>query len=82
MSGDEVRKEIAKRKGALPSPGTVYPVLKHLAEGGLIEELHDNGKEKKYRLTKAGQRELKIATEKFVTLFCDMKKDFEHIKEV
>ncbi|MBI2653026.1 PadR family transcriptional regulator [Candidatus Woesearchaeota archaeon] len=73
MSGEELREELKKRKGTKPSPGTIYPVLKSLNEGGFIKEIKDSGKEKKYKLTKSGQKELRIATRKFCEIFYDMK---------
>jgi len=79
MSGEELRQELEKRKGSRPSPGTIYPVLKSLSENGLIKEIKDEGKEKKYELTKNGQQEMKIATRKFIAIFCDMKEDFTRL---
>ncbi|MBI2654385.1 PadR family transcriptional regulator [Candidatus Woesearchaeota archaeon] len=76
MSGEDIRKEMKKRKGAKPSPGTIYPVLKALSESGFIQEVKDSGKEKKYKLTKKGQKELKAATRKFCEIFYDMKEEF------
>jgi len=76
-SGEELRREIEKRKGKRPSPGTIYPVLKSLSEDGFIEEIKDSGKEKKYKLTKEGEKEIKIATKKFLETFCDLKEDFK-----
>src|SRR3989338_1485422 len=76
MSGEEIRKEIEKRKGAKPSPGTIYPVLKALRKSWLIQEVKDGGKEKKYRLTKKGQKELKLASRRFCEIFYDMKDEF------
>ena len=77
MSGEDIRQEIKKRKGAKPSPGTIYPVLKVLNESGFIKEIKDGGKEKKYKLTKKGQKELKAATKKFCEIFYDMKDEFQ-----
>ena len=76
MSGEDLRKELEKRKGSKPSPGTIYPVLKALREMRFIEEIKDKGKEKKYNITAEGKKELKIATRTFVTMFCDMKDEF------
>ena len=78
MSGEEIRQEIKKRKGKKPSSGTIYPVLKVLNENGFIQEIKDSGKEKKYKLTKAGEKEIKVATKKFLETFCDMKEEFEN----
>ena len=79
MSGEEIREELRRRKGSRPSPGTVYPVLKNLKTYGWIEEIKSKGKEKKYKITVKGKRELESATRKFVAIFCDMKEDFEKV---
>ena len=76
MSGEEIRKELEKRKGCKPSPGTIYPVLKDLNKKGLIIEIDDSGKNKKYKLTDKGKKEMDIATKKFIALFYDLKDDF------
>lgn len=70
MSGEDIRKEIEKRKGSKPSPGTIYPVLKSLSERKLITLIKGKGKEKKYKITNSGKREVKIAIDKFERLFC------------
>lgn len=77
MSGDEIRSELKERKGSMPSPGTIYPVLKSLSKSGFIEEISSKGKTKKYRLTKKGRKEIKVATKKFCELFYDMQDDFQ-----
>ena len=76
MSGEEIREELKERKGSKPSPGTVYPVLKSLNKSGFITEVKSSGKTKKYKLTKKGQKEIKIATKKFCELFYDMEDEF------
>ena len=76
MSGEDIREDLKKRRGTKPSSGTIYPVLKTLSQNGFIEEIKDSGKEKKYRLTKKGQKELGAATEKFCQIFYDMKDEF------
>ncbi len=76
MSGEEIRKEIMKRKGSKPSPGTIYPVLKFLSESGFINEIKGSSKMKKYKITPSGRKELKSATKKFCRIFCDMKGEF------
>ena len=84
MSGEDLRQELEKRRGSRPSPGTIYPVLKELHESGWIEEVKrrkdGSGKEKKYRITANGRKELNAATKRFVAIFCDMKGEFEKIK--
>ena len=72
MSGDDIRNELEKRKGTKPSPGTIYPCLKHMVSKGLIKECADCGKEKKYELTKEGKSVLTISTKRFVRMFGDM----------
>lgn len=76
MSGEEIRKEIMKRKGSKPSPGTIYPVLKFLSEGGFINEIKGSSKMKKYKISQSGRKELKLATEKFCQIFYDMQGEF------
>ncbi|MBI1935581.1 PadR family transcriptional regulator [Candidatus Woesearchaeota archaeon] len=78
MSGDEIREELKVRKGTMPSPGTIYPVLKSLSQSGFIQEIKGKGKTKKYRITKKGEKEIKIATRKFCAIFYDMKDDFRN----
>ena len=77
MSGKEISQDIKIRKGSKPSPGTIYPVLKFLSKAGFIEEIKSGSKMKKYRITKKGQKELKLATKKFCQIFYDMKGEFK-----
>ena len=76
MSGEDITREILKRKGSRPSPGTIYPVLKSLSKSGFIEGIKGTGKMKKYRITKKGCRELKLATKNFCRIFYDMEPEF------
>jgi len=76
ISGEEIRQELLKRRGNRPSPGTIYPVLKSLSEKGLIEEIKDGGREKKYKITRRGVKEVGIANVKFIEMFYDMKEEF------
>jgi len=76
VSGEDIRKELKKRRGTRPSPGTIYPALKSLSEAGFIRETGMGGKEKRYGLTVKGRKELAKATEKFCRLFYDMKEEF------
>ncbi len=69
MTGSEIAKELEKRKGHKPSPGTIYPALKELKEKGFLE----SDKEKRYSLTKKGEKELKSACYFFCRIFHDMK---------
>ncbi len=67
MNGVEISKELEKRKGNKPSPGTLYPALKELKERGLIE----CDKDKVYSLTKNGEKELNSACNAFHKIFYD-----------
>ena len=69
MTGAELAKELEKRKGSRPSPGTIYPLLKEMKEKGFVSS--DSGKS--YSLTKSGQRELKTASRSFCAIFYDIK---------
>jgi DNA-binding PadR family transcriptional regulator len=78
MKGAEITKELEKRKGSKPSPGTVYPALKELKEKGLIAA----DKNKTYSLTKKGEKELKAACSSFCQIFYDMKEMTNCCKKV
>ena len=71
MNGQEIAKELEKRRGEKPSPGTIYPALKHLKEEGLIQE-RKKGKAIIYTLTEEGKESLKIAKRKFCKIFVDV----------
>jgi PadR family transcriptional regulator PadR len=68
MTGAEIALELEKRKGRRPSPGTVYPVLKHLKDQGLLS-IDAN---KSYSLTDRGRRELKVHLDTFFKTFHDI----------
>jgi len=71
MYGQELAKEIGKRRGDKPNPGTIYPALKDLTGHGLIEwEL--KGRNTVYRLTPAGKESLFRALEYFERSFGDI----------
>lgn len=69
MNGSELAKELEKRKGSKPNPGTIYPALKELKEKGLIKA----DKNKTYSLTKNGEIEIQSACSFFCQIFYDMK---------
>lgn len=68
MTGTEIATELEKRKGTRPSPGTIYPVLKDLKDKGLLSV----DKNKRYSLTKRGEKELEIHIGTFFDTFCDI----------
>lgn len=71
MHGQEIADELEKRKGERPSPGTIYPALKMMLEGGFIRE-EKKGKTIVYSLTEEGKQSFKIAKQKFVRTFMDI----------
>ena len=71
MNGQEIAKEIEKRKGEKPSPGTIYPALKALREHKLIKE-NKQGKSISYTLTTEGKTSLKISKRHFCQVFSDI----------
>ncbi len=71
MHGQELASELGKRKGCKPSPGTIYPALKALKEGGLILEKKE-GKAITYSLTKEGKLVLSDAKKQFCKIFMDV----------
>lgn len=68
MNGAEIARELEKRKGTRPSPGTIYPALKELKEKGLIFV----DEHKMYSLTSAGEKELQSACDFFCKIFYDI----------
>ena len=68
MHGQEIARELEKRKGEKPSPGTIYPALKGLKEDGLIEE-EKKGKTIYYTLSKSGKAALRVAKGQFCRTF-------------
>jgi len=67
MTGAEIALELEKRKGRRPSPGTIYPVLKHLKDAGLLSI----DESKCYSLTKRGRKELEAHLNTFFQTFCN-----------
>ena len=60
MSGSELMEEIEKRTGWRPSPGSIYPLLAKLREGGFIKEVESEETGlKRFTLTEKGEELLK-----------------------
>jgi len=68
MYGQEIAKEIGKRRGEKPNPGTIYPALKDLTTRGLIRG-QMNGRNTVYELTSSGKTSLSVALEYFEHAF-------------
>jgi PadR family transcriptional regulator, regulatory protein PadR len=73
MSGAILTKEIEKRKGSSPSPGTIYPALKELKKKTYITEFIGDSKDKRYTLTSSGRDALDKDCKAFCSTFYDMK---------
>lgn len=71
MHGDELAKEIGKRRGEKPAAGTIYPALKDLKQKRLIKG-EKRGKTITYALTSDGKDEVKYAKIYFVRCFGDI----------
>jgi len=69
MNGAQIGRELEKRRGSKPSPGTIYPALKELKNTGLVTVDTD----KSYSLTSEGEDELISACKFFCQIFYDMK---------
>lgn len=72
MHGQELAKELEKRKGERPSPGTIYPALKALKAAGLIKESR-SGKAITYSLTQEGKTVLEESHRRFCRTFKDVR---------
>jgi len=76
MNGAGIGRELEKRRGTKPSPGTIYPALKELKNKGLIN-VDDN---KNYSLTPNGEKELKVACKYFCNIFYDVEEMLKFCK--
>jgi DNA-binding PadR family transcriptional regulator len=68
MYGQELAKEIGKRRGTKPNPGTIYPALRELSKRGLIESKKE-GRITIYRITEKGRKGIRTACEYFCRAF-------------
>lgn len=73
MSGEEIAREIEKRRGEKPKAGTIYPALKMLKKKGLIKGRKE-GKSVIYSLTGEGRRDVRHAMDYFCRAFGDIMK--------
>ena len=74
MTGAEITQELERRKGHRPSPGTIYPVLKDLANKNFLNVDDD----KKYSLSEKGKQELDKNLNFFFDTFCDIEEMRTH----
>jgi len=71
MHGEEIAKELEKRRGEKPKAGTIYPCLKELKRKKLISG-EEKGKTIIYSLTPQGKSSAKQAREYFIRCFGDI----------
>lgn len=74
MNGQEIAEKIALRRGTKPTPGTIYPALKELKKGGLIEG-EKVGRQIVYHLTLEGEKGLAESSRYFLQAFGDIAED-------
>jgi DNA-binding PadR family transcriptional regulator len=72
MRGCDISRELKKRRGTEPSPGTLYPVLRELKS----RELLSSDRKKRYSLTEKGEKELLSALHYFSKIFFDVDEMF------
>lgn len=71
MHGEELAKELEKRRGEKPKAGTIYPALKDMKEKGMIKG-EKKGKIIIYSLTIKGKKDVKHAMNYFCRCFGDI----------
>jgi len=80
MSGEDIVKEIERRRGKRPSPGTIYPILKIYVKNGWIREVPGCTKIKLYKITPKGKKEIHTATKHIIMMFSEFTDDFRKCK--
>jgi len=72
--GQEVAKELSKRRGGKPNPGTLYPALKELEAKGMVVS-RSLGRKRYYCLTDEGRKELETACRYFCQAFGEIVRE-------
>ena len=73
--GQQIAKEIERRKGSKPTPGTIYPALKELKRKGLISS-EKKGRMVVYTITPKGRRALDGARRRICAMFGDIIREY------
>ena len=68
MNGQQLSEELRKRRGAKPTPGTIYPALKEHRVNGLVE-MERKGRRTIYTLSEEGEKGLEKACRYFCSAF-------------
>ncbi|MBC8501001.1 MAG: helix-turn-helix transcriptional regulator [Nanoarchaeota archaeon] len=72
LCGEDLAKKIGRRKGAMLTPGTIYPALKKLRKKKLVK-YRRFGRKKVYQLTPEGEKELMLLYKLFSNYFYGLK---------
>lgn len=72
LCGEDLAKKIGRRKGAMLTPGTIYPALKKLRKKKLVKYRRE-GRKKIYFLTETGEKELGLLYTLFSNYFYGLK---------
>ncbi|MFH1589935.1 MAG: PadR family transcriptional regulator [archaeon] len=72
LCGEDLAKKIGGRKGAMLTPGTIYPALKKLRKKKLVK-FRRFGRKKVYQLTPEGENELELLYKLFSNYFYGLK---------
>jgi len=75
MYGQELAKEIGKRRGVKPNPGTIYPALRELEKRGQIESKKE-GRVTNYHITEKGRKGIQTACEYFCRAFGEIFEEY------
>lgn len=78
MNGQEICREIARRKGRAPTPGTIYPALKELRKRDLVN-MDKAGRETRYSLSERGLEELDKACRYFISAFGEILAEYGRV---
>lgn len=76
LNGQELAEKIAQRRGTKPTPGTIYPALKDLANRNLIVGTKV-GRQIVYQLTRAGKAGLSEAGLYFYQVFGEILTEYQ-----
>jgi DNA-binding PadR family transcriptional regulator len=79
MNGQELSNELGARRGAKPTPGTIYPALKELREKDLVT-MERKGRATIYTLTAEGDAGLEKACRYFCSAFGDIFQAFSETR--
>lgn len=79
MNGEEIAKEIEKRRGDKPKAGTIYPAMAELARKKLVRGVKE-GREVKYSITTEGRAEVKRSMMYFVRAFGEIVSEGRRFK--